>query len=1459
MSSVEERVVGLKFDNVQFHNALKATIAGLEELKKSLKLDGATKGLSDLDAAGKSVKLDHIANSVDNIAGKFKAMSVVAITALAAITTKALQSGLALAESLTVRPITSGLKEYETNLNSIQTILSNTQWQNTGLNDVTKALQTLNEYSDQTIYNFSEMARNIGTFTAAGVKLEVAVGAIKGIANLAAISGSNAEQASSAMYQLSQALAAGKLSLMDWNSVVNAGLGGKVFQDALIETARVHHVAIDSIIKDAGSFRNSLEQGWITSDILTETLAKFTGDLTAAQLKTMGYNEQQIAGILKMGKTAQDAATKVKTVSQLMGTLQEAAGSGWAQTWALIFGDFDEAKTLFTSVNEVLGGFIKTSSDTRNHVIKDWKELGGRTALIQTIANVFNAVMAVVKPVKDAFREIFPPASAQRLYEITVAIRDFTERLKIGGETAGKLQRVFAGIFAVFGIGLDVIKQVVRVFFELLGMAGKSSGGILDFAANVGDFVVRIRQAIHDGTALVKFFDGLKNVIAAPIKLLVMLGEVFRGVFGSFDGNKAADEILSLGQHLTPLGKLAEFVAFAWGKVVSAFDDVAKFFAPLATKFVTWFHEISEAVGGLNFATLLAAINTGLFAALVLSLRKKLGAGGGLTDALEQLTNTLGAMQTTLRAATLLQIAAAVGILVVSVVALSKIDSEGLARALGGLGVMFAQLIAALYVLQLFPGNNVIKLYAMAASLIVLAVAVDVLAIAVKSLSELSWSELIKGLVGVSVLIAAIVAAANFLPSGAKLVSVGLGLLVLSTAIKVLASAVKDLSGLNWDELARGLAGVGALLASLALFSKFAAVNASSIIGAAGIVLLAAGIKILASALLDISKLSWEDIGKGMTTLAGGLTLMAAALVVIPPTAPLQAAGIAIVAASILILADALEKISGISWENVGKGMVVIAGSLTLITAALVILSDAAPTALLSAGAILIVALAMQVLVKALDSMGQMSWEEIAKSMVVLAGALTIITVALTFMTTALPGAAALLVVSGALLVLSSVLVILGNMSWGEIGKGLFTLAAAFAVLGIAALLLTPVIPALLGLGAAITLLGLGLALAGAGVFLFAAGLTALSIAGAAGAAAIVAIVSAVITLIPTMVQQIGVALLLLIKIVAEAAPEISALILSIIINVLEGIDKLAPILVVVLKKLMNLMLNVLIEFIPKMTDAGLKILIGVLEGIRDNIFRIVQVAAQVIERFLAGIGHALPGIIQSGVNLIISFIRGVRQAIDNNSTQLGDEAAKLGLAIIKGMIRGLASGGGQVASEARNVARNALNAAKDALGISSPSKEFMSIGRFATEGFAVGLENYSGMVEESAANLGTDALKSLKDSLTNLTDLVHSEIELTPTVTPVLDLSKVKSDADRLSAMFASKPIEVGTTFTSAQQVSNDRQKTQDDFDTDDPKGDTTNFTYNQYNNSPKALSTAEIYRNTKNQLSTVKEVLPK
>ena len=378
---VDERVVEMRFDNKQFESGVKDTMSTLDKFKQKLQLKDATKGLNDLEKAAKKVDLNPLGKAAEAVSVKFSAMQVAGVTAIANLTNSAVNAGKNIAKALTITPVTTGFQEYETQIGAIQTILANTQKEGTNVERVNAALDELNEYADQTIYNFTEMTRNIGTFTAAGVKLDDSVSAIKGIANLAAVSGSTSQQASTAMYQLSQALAAGKVSLTDWNSVVTAGMGGQVFQDALIRTSENLKTGAKQAIATYGTFRESLtKSGWLTKEVLTETLGQLAGVYSEADLLAKGYSTEQAKEIVKLAETAKSAATDVKTFTQLWGTMKEAVQSGWSQTWRTIIGDFDEAKERMTKLSKLFGDIIKKSSDRRNSMFSgaldsNWSKL----------------------------------------------------------------------------------------------------------------------------------------------------------------------------------------------------------------------------------------------------------------------------------------------------------------------------------------------------------------------------------------------------------------------------------------------------------------------------------------------------------------------------------------------------------------------------------------------------------------------------------------------------------------------------------------------------------------------------------------------------------------------------------------------------------------------------------------------------------------------------------------------------------------------------------------------------------------------------------------------------------------------------------------------------------------------------------------------------------------------------
>ena len=581
--TIDERVVSMQFDNKQFENNVQTSLSTLDKLKKALKLDDAVKGFDGITSAAKRCNLSPLSDSAHTVGLKFNGLYTIADQAFRNMYNSAEMYAKRIVSAFTIDPVKMGFQEYETQINAIQTILANTESKGETLGSVNNALDTLNKYADKTIYNFTEMTRNIGTFTAAGVELDTAVNSIQGIANLAAISGSTSQQASTAMYQLSQALAAGRVKLMDWNSVVNAGMGGQVFQDALKETARAHGVAIDSMIEKEGSFRETLSQGWITSEILTETLEKFTATtegLTKEQIEAnrqmwlgRGYTEDQVDAIFKLGKTSTDAATKVKTFTQLWDTLKEAAQSGWTQTWELIIGDFGEAKELWTSVSDTLGEVIGKSAESRNNLlegaltsnydklIKKINEAGLETNKFEeNLRKVMEADGLNVDKLLEkygSFENIFKSGAvgADKLKEAINGVGDAMYDVsgiegifKMGssGDEVKKLQSALQGLgyelgkFGADGIYGGVTEAAVKAFQEanglkIDGIIGPETLAALEKAGSATSTVVEGVDELIDGVTELGgrelLIESLKNAFYAVVKPLGKIKEAWSETF----------------------------------------------------------------------------------------------------------------------------------------------------------------------------------------------------------------------------------------------------------------------------------------------------------------------------------------------------------------------------------------------------------------------------------------------------------------------------------------------------------------------------------------------------------------------------------------------------------------------------------------------------------------------------------------------------------------------------------------------------------------------------------------------------------------------------------------------------------------------------------------------------------------------------------------------------------------
>lgn len=1380
-TTIDERVVEMRFDNKQFESNVQTSLSTLDRLKKSLNLSGAAKGFDEIDSASKKVNMNGLANAVESVRLKFSALEVMAVTALANITNFALNAGKRIVSALTIDPIKTGFQEYETQIGAVQTILANTQHEGTNLQQVNRALDELNTYADKTIYNFTEMTRNIGTFTAAGVNLQTSVDSIKGIANLAAVSGSTSQQASTAMYQLSQALAAGKVSLMDWNSVVNAGMGGKVFQDALVRTSELLGTGAKNAINMYGSFRESLTKGeWLTTEVLTETLKQFAGAYSEADLIQQGFSESQAKEIAQMAKTAEEAATKVKTFTQLWDTLKESAQSGWTATWEILIGDFEEAKDLLSEVSETIGNVISEAAQARNDLLSGglssgWKQLlnqgiadeagyiesiqevarksgdafdkmvadsdnfsdalkkglqegvissdtlsdavhnlrdkmtgmsqeerkaagytsemveqiekldeglkngsvsmdeftekilkpSGRENLIQSIWNAAKGLMSVIAPIKEAFRDIFPPMTSEQLYAFTEALRNLTERMKLSETTSENLKRTFKGLFAV----LDIIKQAVTAVFNavgsLLGGVGDLGAGILGVTGTFGDWLVKLDEFIKQGDV----FNKVLGTIVSVIKTVATAIRDFVKVVAekiAFPGFELFHSLLErLHARMSQIGDAAggmkSSVSSAFEAMRNAlancqfmqllqaiWDAVKAIAGGIADAMGKVGSSLIDSIGNADFSGVIDLLNGISFGAIAVGITKFVGAIKEQLDSigsikesfigiLDSVRGCFEAYQSQLQAGTLLKIASAIAILVASLVALSLIDSAKLSAALGAITILFADLMASMAVFNKISGqaSGVIR---STTAMLAISTSVLILASALKKLGDLDAKQLATGLTGVVGLTATMIVAAKSLSKGGPTIIKGASQMVIfAAAIKVLASACEDLSALDWEELAKGLVGVGVLLAEVSLFMNTAKFSGQSVTTATGIVILSGAIKILASACEDFAQMNWGEIGRGLTSIGIVLAEIVAftrltgnAQHVIATSAALIGIG-----AAMKILAAAVKDFSAMNWSELAVGLVGMAGALTAVTIAV----NFMPKNMIAIGTGLIaVSTALLIMASALENMGGMEWNEIAKGLVALGGSLGIMAVGLRAMTGTLSGSAAMLVAASALAILTPVLSILGAMSWTAIVKGLVSLAGAFTVIGVAGAVLTPLVPTILGLSGALALIGVavlgvgaGLLAAGTGLSAIAVGFTALAAAGTAGATAVVASLTVIITgiadLIPAIVAKIGEAIVEFCKVIANSAGEIGNAVKEVVLTLVDVLVECVPAIADGALKLIAGVLEALIQYTPQIVDSLFQFLIGVLEGIARNLPGLIQAAIDVLMAFFAGIVDALRGI----------------------------------------------------------------------------------------------------------------------------------------------------------------------------------------------------------------------------------------
>lgn len=1320
MTTIDNRVVKMVFDNAVFEKNANTSIHTLEKLKQSLNFTGATKGLDNIEAKSKSINMDALAKGVETVADKFNALGVVGFTVLQNLTNRAVDAGARIASALTIDPIKMGFQEYETQINAVQTILANTQdkLKSQGLDDqqrldlVNQKLDELNRYADKTIYNFTEMTRNIGMFTAAGVDLETATNAIQGIANLAAISGSNSQQASMAMYQLSQALASGTVKLMDWNSVVNAGMGGEVFQKELKETARVHGIAIDDIIEKNGSFRESLKEGWLTADILTETLEKFTATtegLTDAEIeqqramwRSRGYTEEQIDAIFELGKMSTDAATKVKTFTQLIETLKEALQSGWTQSWEYIIGDFEEAKELWTSISDVLGAYISDSANARNAVLKEWSEAeGGRKAVIEGLKNAFYALVNVIGIVKDAFREVFPAVTAQQLIDISSKFRDLAVSISTTIAAVADTKKVQTGLVGIFSI----IKAV---------------------ATFIGRNLLAALNALH-----------------SIIKAILPSGDSMLDSFASFG------ELLSyLAEKINSTNTIADGIR-KLGEAIAGFIEKSKEFLKLdelGEKFGNFINNLGQ-YGGSDIIGVLGLGAGGLGIAKIVGILKKVedvvddvsGWKDKLFEIKDALVDTFGAIQQNLKADALKSIAVAIGILAASLFVISLIDTE---KLLGSLAALSALMWEVNWMLDNLSGikGKVKNMVVVAGLLIGLAVAIGILAVAMRIIGGMDVQDILKGLAAVTVLIAELTAVSVGLSAvEGKIVKGASSLILMAVAIGLLAIPIKMLGSMDIKSLQKGLLSVIGLIFVLVVASA-----AISSLGKMGV--------------------------------SAGLGMMA-------------------IAVAIAMLSKPVKELGSLDLKSLAKGLL----SVIVMLAALTLAANLMPKNMVFIGlGIAAMAVGVMVMAQAVKTLGSMNLGELVKGLIAMGVALGLLAVAATAMRTALPGAAAMLIMAAALIPLAISLKLLSSIPIGSLIASLLGLTAALVILGVASAILSPLAPAMIAVALAMALFGVGaslfaiaftlvagaIATGGTALILFIKELIGLlpflaemlgqfiitlaqKVAEAAPAIgeALIAVINTILMVIgeeiPQIVQTLFLLLTTILQTLAEYMPQIVEAGMNIVIGIINGIS----------------------AKLPELIDAAFKLIISFIDGLATAIDENHDALYGAVWHLIQSIVNAILDLVfmvGDAAGNLISGDGGILQALGNGVQQLFDA----GVNLVLGFIDGITSMPGALWDAACSLANEAWNAITSTLNEHSPSKLTFGGGANFTLGFINGILSLKSQAADSSASVAYAAMDAFDTAI---------DTDYTPTITPIMDLTNIQNGIGQMGGMLDALPSTYG------------------------------------------------------------------
>lgn len=1508
--ATDDRVVSIKFNNAEFEKNIQQTIKSLDTLTQKLTDLGKLSAGKGLDTVGQAATqnraaLDQMAQGVDKIAGRFGAMGAVAFTVIQRLTQNVMGFVSSFAQQDILAPLITGGK---TRAQAIE--MAQFQFRGLGM-DVQQVMQNALDAVKNTAYGLGDAASAAAQFGASGIGAgEDMMKSLRAIAGTAAMTGRSY----------------GEMAMIFTSSAAT----GKVNNQDLLQFATRGLNAAAAFAKQTG----------VTEAQVHEMAAKGTLDYkTFADAMYNAFGEHAVKA----------NETYAGSLANMHAALSRIGASFFAPQLVQQRDLFNSITPVIDNLNKAMQPLIYTLVGIRGNLNTDLIKMINSIDLsrfklaIPNFAVGFQAIADSIKQfvtiIRSAFREIFPPEAISVIYSISVIFKNLAENLKMGADTAEKVKSIFAGFFAIVSIGWEILKGIVLVIQDVYHALSPAGSRILDVSASFGDFLVKLQRTLVEGGKIHDFFVRLGQILAVPAKAIGELADKIGSFFSKTqDTSGATNAFDNVAKHVSRLGDF-------WQSFYERFQKVFDVFGKIWDYISNWFSELGQRIADAlkpdDFNAVADVVNAGLLGAIAVMLKNfttggfKVGLGGGVFGVIQSnliaVTRTLNQMQAKLQADTIFKIAAAIGILAISLTILAGIDSEKLTKALTATAVGMGQLVATMKILQ----TNV------------------------------------KGAFGMSIITGAMIA--------------------MASAMLILSAAIKNLADLSWDQLAKGLTGTAVGLGLMVGASKILAGNAPGMVAAGiGMAAMAIGLRILANAMQAFATMSWSEMAKGMAGIAAGLVLMVGAMRLMPAGGVLSGAGFIEVAIGLRILADVVQEFGKLSWTDIGKGLVGIAGGLLAITAAMRFMPINLP---ITAAGLVILAFGLKEMAKAVTVMGANDMGSLAKGIGGLAAVLVILVVAMNAMQSAVLGATSLLIIAGALSILANVITKLSGISWVQFASALGMIAAVLVTLGLAAVVLEPVIPALLALGFALGVVGGAFALFGLGAMLVADAFQVMAAAGVAGTAALLKSLQMILKALPQLAAAAAMLLVSFAEGILQGLPTIIKVIQAILEQVLFTIIKESPLIAAAfISMVLSACLAIQTTF-PTLIETGFMMLMTLLQGIRDNIYNIVTVVVEIFAAWVQACIDNMPKIVASAVNLIVSFLtelgkhaeelaaaglnvltqfllgianhigdvvaavgtiivtfinevsnqigriidagadliikfikgigshtleiikaafqaildflNGLANAIDYYAPQIRAAGLRLVVAIIEGVtgadLSRMASWLGEIpgkvvkwigdiAGETWHVGRQVVagiikgleDAAgwlsstvwgwikrvipwpiRKALGIDSPSKVMAVIGGQIAEGLIKGITDSTNNVRKTMSVLSnqiTDGfnpdVKDLTSTFTRMVSQLGDMDEFNPVITPVLDLSKVKSASGDIANYMKAATISPDASFKQAMIISATAEVGEAANPTSIPSGPT-QISFEQTINAPTALSTNDIYRNTRNQITLAKEEL--